>query len=121
GEAPLLDIALGDRVVAPFEGALAGASVQRRLGRGVLARQGQVLLLLLRGGGGALIAQGPLGGDRCGSGRMADRLVRRRVPGALGTLHISGRHQPTAPSTAARSGGSAPGRTPSGARGRWAR
>src|SRR5699024_2137059 len=67
GEAPLLDIALGDRVVAQLEGALAGAAVQRRLGRGALLRQGQVLLLQLRGGGGALIYQGVLGRDRRGS------------------------------------------------------
>src|SRR5699024_4903738 len=99
GEAPLLDIALGDLVLGDLEGALPRAAVQRGVGGGSrLSRQGQVLLLQLGRGGGVHVLEGGSCGDRCGTRRMARGLVGGGVPGALGTLHISARHQPTAPS-----------------------
>ncbi len=99
GEAPLLDVALGHGVVGDLEGAQSRAAVQRGVGGGdLLARQAQVLLLQLRRGRRVGALQGLSGGDGRGARRVAHGLVRGRVPGALGTLHISGRHQPTAPS-----------------------
>src|SRR5690606_3004939 len=65
-----------------------------------LGGQHEALVLQLRAGVGALGVLGDrlLREDRGSTSGAAHDLVGQRVPGALGALHIGGRHQPTAPS-----------------------